>query len=628
MTLLVTLMPFKSESLHGFLIRLAHENLVPSVTHLLKPVGLKPRLSYPDELLARISVEFGLDSGVLEACNPAAEYSQPLLNPRFQRALLTPVCPQCLAEQAFLRQAWAHELITACIEHGTRLIERCPNCSEPISLNRAAVAFCGCCGFALAEAPAVLAEDHELGLAALLASAEHPARGALPGALASGEAPLTIGEFLRFLAAHIQLESSGKTTRKVTRPSSLEESRVLINRVWTVLGVWPDTLQQFIHARIQAGEGPGLKKRLGSWYGMLHKEFSDSAYSFFRDELTSIIVQKFDGHINLRLRTISPDRQEEKTWLSAGEAARLVGVGEQIFAALVANNTIPGRVQTVGKSRFISVERSVVEQLDAVRKAHLSATDARKRLGVSKVFFERFIQAGGLKRLAKAERPTLVSGEYRLEDVDAVVKLLLSQVTHKAIPAEYSIGIQDISGKRGVSNDRVCSTLQDILHNVVKPVELVAGMPGIAGLRFDRREIQERLDDGQQETVFLITELVRASGWKHECIKAWIQGGYLDTSLEKRGKRWVNVIPLSALIRFMSRYAVLADLAQRSNSKSNWLLQSLRPAEISEAVAPTNATGVRRGILLSVDDLLRGAQLRRSPKLSEIADTFCSTEKA
>ncbi|MDT4848607.1 hypothetical protein FQZ97_827010 [compost metagenome] len=408
---------------------------------------------------------------------------------------------------------------------------------------------------------------------------------------------------------------------------TLEESRVLVDRLWSVLGHWPMALEQWVVMRLQAGEGPGLKKRLGSWYGMLHREFADPAYSFFRDELAAIVLKHFDGHINLRLRTLSPEQQQDKAWLSSAEAARLLGIGNQILAARVVDGTIPGRVHTVGSSRYASLERSVVEQLDTARRAHLSATDARKRLGVSKVFFERFIQAGGLVRLAKVDRPVLVAGDYRLADVDAVIRQLHHQLRPRSIPSAHSVGLQDISARRGVSNDRISGILQDILHGVIAPVAVIAGMPGIAGLRFDWREIQARLTNEWREPTLLITDLVRLSGWKHECIKAWIAGGFLRTSQEKRGRRQETVIPLSALIQFMSRYAVLADLAKRAGSKSNWILQSLKPAGIREALAPQTGTGARRGVLLSVDDLLFGAQLRRPLRFTEIVEAFCMKDQ-
>ena len=625
MTLMIVLSPHEQETLHGYLMRLASGNLLPSVDSLLKPTRIKPRQAYTLVQLEKIAAEFGLNLGALTIRNPAPGHTEPLLNQRFQRAQSSPVCPLCLGAQPYLKMAWSHDLLTACTEHGTRLIDQCPNCSTPLSLQRGKVDLCENCGFHLACAPSVPADESELAISALLSSTVHPARRLLPGELGHGQAPSTIGEFLCFLAAHIQPGAEGQEkSRKVPKPTSLQESRAVVDRLWMVLGIWPQTLQQLVIANIESGTGPGLKKRLGSWYGMLHKEFADPAYSFFREELTSIIVQNFDGHINLRLRTLSPATQDEKAWLSAAEAARFLGVGEQILATLVINSEIEGRVHVVGKNRYVAVERTVIEQLASVRRAHLSATDARKRLGVSKVFFERFIQAGALKRLAKVDRPPLVTGEYRLEDVDAVISLLIKQTLHIAIPPEQTVGILDISGKHGVSNDRVCSILQDILHGVLRPVALVSGMPGISGLRFNRRDIHERLDEVQRDPVLLITDLVRISGWKHESIKAWIEVGFLKAVQEKRGTRLVTVIPVSSLIRFMSQYAVLADLARRANSKSNWILESLRPAKIHAAVAPVTGTGVTRGVLLSVDELLKGAQLRTLPLFADIADAFCA----
>src|SRR5690606_18219687 len=242
-------------------------------------------------------------------------------------------------------------------------------------------------------------------------------------------------------------------------------------------------------------------------------------------------------------------------------AARLLGVAPDILANLVITQQIDGRVHQEGKSRFVAVHRSTLDQIAANRASYLSATEARQRLNVSKNFFERFIQAGGLRRYKRDERPVLVAGEFRMEDVDQVIQRLGECIRHKP-SASVRIGLQDISAKHGISNSKIVGVLQDILHGTVRPVAHVTSLAGQAGLQFDKSEIEQRVRDNDPDVALSVDDLSRVSGWKAGVIKKWIQGGYLKAVEERHGKAKRDVIPVSALIQFLLTYSPTAELSK------------------------------------------------------------------
>ncbi|MCY1443310.1 hypothetical protein D9M71_597160 [compost metagenome] len=65
---------------------------------------------------------------------------------------------------------------------------------------------------------------------------------------------------------------------------------------------------------------------------------------------------------------------------------------------------------------------------------------------------------------------------------------------------------------------------------------------------------------------------------------------------------------MSALLKFMSEYVVLADIARRMESKSVWILRGLMPSGVKPALSPQSFQGTTRGVLLSISDLVKAAQ--------------------
>lgn len=611
MSLPVSLRPLVGETLLGYLMRLSQRNVVPNAVQLLRSCGLRPRLSYTDGELVLMATEFGVAPQQLAAINPTRAAAAPLLRMKFLRRGCQAVCPQCLRQDEYLHQAWQHELVCACPQHGIRLVEACPTCDAPLASARERISVCGC-GQALSAVETVPATPAELALAALFEGVEHPARQALPEAWCAGSPPPDIGEFLDFVAAHLAgIDTSAPMARKAARPKSLAESRARVEGIWSVLADWPLGFTAVIDQRLQQTEGPGLAKRLGSWHGMLHREFSAPAYDFVREILAEHVTTHFDGHLNQRLSTIDPKHLEEKCWLSPAEAGRFIGIGAELLRAAVLSGEVKGKLSVSGANRFVSLHRDEVETIRRNRLAYLTATEARNRLGVSKVLFQRLLQAGALRRYCKRERPPLVSAEFREKEVDALVERLSSNVDARALPEKQQLGLHDMSARRGLTPDQIIGVLQCVLDGRLRPTGQLPDLPGLAGLRFDRREVEALLaadvEDAHEPTL-LITDVVRMQGWKHESILAWIKAGHLRVVHEQRGQQQVTAIPVSALLDFLSRYLVLADAAERVGSKSNWILRGLMPAGVAAVGGASLPGGGQRGVLLEIDALLHAAQ--------------------
>lgn len=613
MSLPVLLHPLERESLFGFLMRVSQRNVVPNAIHLLRSLGLRPRVAYGEDDVLRMAQQLSIPYEQLTLISPSQVSPDPLLRSRFQRKRQM-VCPSCIREGGYLRQAWQHDLVCACSHHNVGLIEVCPTCHEALTMTRGRVEACDCSQL-LANAVAPKASDSELAIAALLEGVSHPMRKLLPEPWQEGLPPTDIAEFLDFIGAHLGgMElTKGDKPRKAARPQTLSNTRDRIAVLWPLLADWPRGFTAAIDQRLQQTEGPGLSKRLGSWYGMLHREFASPAYDLVREVLAKHVAANFDGQLNLRLSTIDPKHLEEKCWLSPAEAGRLIGIGSQLLAMAVINGEVPGKVSTAGVNRYVSLHRDEVKKIRRNRLASLTATDVRKRLGTSKNLFERLMQAGALPRYSKQQRPPLVSAEFREKDVSLLISRLCAALDPREFPVEQQQGLHDLSALHGLSSDQISSVLQRVLDGRLRPVNHLTELPGLAGLRYARHDVEAVLvewleDEHEREPTLLITDLVRMRGWKHENILSWIKDGRLKTVQEQRGNQIVTVIPVSFLLDFLSSYLVLADAAKRVRSKSIWILRGLMPAGIGAVGAAVLHGGGQRGVLLDIDAVLSAAQ--------------------
>lgn len=608
----------QGESLNSLLMRKAELNGYGSAHALMREAGLVMKVMYAPDELEQLRVCFELADHELEQWRH--EGGHYLAQKDFLRSSHSPVCPACLAASGVAQEAWSHLLVTACPTHQTALVSHCPQCMAPICHTRRELGRCDC-GFDLGRAANAPASAFAVGVSALIANLPSAARGALPASLNPLGYETLLPAFL-VLLAKAQGRQCGVFPAKFRFgcASSFEDSLALVGCLEQLLGDWPCRFDTWLTELLSSGGGIGLAKRIGPWYRELFSVYTAPAFDFLRDRFKALVAAHFDGRLGLSTRALMFGNQGTALqWFSAAEAARLIGVAPDILANLVIQEMIPGRVHVEGKNRFVAIHRTSLDQVLANRQAYLSATEARQRLNVSKAFFERFVQAGGLRCYKRDERPLLVAGEYRRAEVDDVIATLLRRVPKTRRSSARGIGLQDISVKQGVSNAKIITVLQDILHGTIRPIAHTPGLAGLAGLQFDKAEIERRIRDHDPDVALSVEHLAQVSGWKASVIKKWIQGGYLRAVEERYGRAKRDVVQVSALIQFLLEFVPTAELSKRLETKTNYLLMSLRPAQVECVVPPQEAGGAHRGLLVRIPDLARGAQLRR-PTLKELAD--------
>ncbi|WP_084497936.1 TniQ family protein [Spongiibacter marinus] len=145
--------PIDGESFRGYLRRVATENGFPTASFLVEPG--KHKFVIEDshfytgsarKVMAAIEPLLRMEPGELDA---SFDGKTSLELAESQRKQLyrgyAAICPACIQERPFIRATWDNALYTVCGTHGVRLIEACPACDTPISLNRGKIDTCPKC---------------------------------------------------------------------------------------------------------------------------------------------------------------------------------------------------------------------------------------------------------------------------------------------------------------------------------------------------------------------------------------------------------------------------------------------------------------------------------------------------
>jgi hypothetical protein len=596
---------FVDESLNGYLLRLAEENFLGSTSALLRRTGIRLKAQYTPRELQAIAEFHGLEAQQLQRLASFPTVHGSLATGAFLRKTAIAVCPECLRHTDYIRQAWHHELFTACPTHQVLLIEQCPECDAPAELNRGAVSRCRC-GYALSEARGRPADAANLFISSvLLAQPSHPCL--LSGLSDEPGVPADVDKFLLFLA-NLTLPTPQRKNAAISFQRALE-----INQACYALAEdLPDRFRAFVQAKVQAAnqlKSSRFVHHLGPWYKELNTAFTSTAYSSVRATVCSVMLEQADAPINRKMKYIAAELLGLKKTFTASEAARLLGSSPDRIVSLVKTGRLSGEIMSGAAVEFCVVDRSAVEAQQQAAKGLVAGKELLSLLNITRRVRERLLASGVLNRVTDSDKPLFAKGDYRVEDIQRLVDTLAEGCRHVA--SASSVGLDDISGKR-FSGQQMHELYRLIFGGQIKPVVRDAGIQGLAAFRFDHDELVGHLRLEPSLPELTITDLTKITRWKHETIKAWIDRGLLPARTElDEGKRRV-FISVANLVTFLSRYVVVADAAERLGSKSIWLTKPLKTKGVLAQGAHATREGSQRGLLLSADALINVASGRTS----------------
>lgn len=604
---------FEDESLHGYLVRFADENSLDSVGQLLRPLQINYKASFSDNELAVLSDAYGMELSKLHAMSGFEAFKSSVAAGVFLRRKGIGVCPACLAESAYIRQAWHHELVVACTQHDCLLVTQCPECEAPITLRGSSFSVCRC-GCDLLDIVTTPADESSIFVANLLAADPLEQRQILR---LKDESP-NLDELDRFLIflANLSLAKPQRRNAAISVSSALEINRA----IFAIAADFPERFRAFVEARVAYANGQKTSRyisNLGTWYRDLHHHFSSPAYRSIREIVYRVIIEKAQTTINRRFKQIDVELMDLKSIFTAAETARALKSSPDRVVSYVKQGKLAGKINKSGRVEYCLVDRATIEAEQLAADEIIHGRDLLAALNISKRVRERLLECGALRRVTEAELPLFARGQYRKSDVTRLVDSLSENCTR--VEAESVLSLDEICG-RTFTSEHMGELYRQIFSGQIKPVDQMSGVVGLAAFRFDRKDLDAIAKPAERKGEFTITDLTRLLPWKHETIKSWIENGHLSCRYELVGKRKQVVISLIDLIAFLSTYVVVADAAQRVGSKSVWLMQPLKSKGVLLPRQHVNESGAQRGLLFSVDALInvvsgRSPEYRRERQL-------------
>lgn len=594
--------PANDESAIGYIRRLGIANGYNSWRSLMHAAEINPSRHALWKSRQRLCRALGIDDSWLTQVFPDNTTGIGHRHHFFGRADADPVCPACLLDNPYVRQAWNHSLVTACPEHKVALLDICPSCDLPLQQTRWDIARCDC-GFELSAAKPSGVSALQLWVSSRLQGAPAPVDGLFE--IGSGSDYIKLGELLFNLSVRFD-PTETVLPAKVRMPKTIAESqRVLAPLEW-LFADWPNNFKTHLQTRLAAGPANRftLSGRLGPWYLALSKQCQGSHFSPVWQAFSDVIIETFDG--NLRgAHTLTPSPNVQRKYLSAAETAHSLGMSPTVLRRGIREGQVQAVVTKQGTQYALAmIERSEIERVRKLRSNWQPVSVASQILQTPESILNSLVGAGLLEHDPDWQKSALKTGPVSIESLGGLKERLLAYQVKRE--CSETIPFRELTGRRTSDVTALKNLFKAIFRGELPSVGAIAGA-GIGGLLFDATEVKRYLGSVALDSGYTLLQLEKALGWKYESLAYWVDTGLLGSeNILLRGKH-ARIVPLPALIEFQRTWLPISEIAKLSGSKASAITRKLRAQGVAIAGGKTTSSGTQRGGLVRITDILTKA---------------------
>ncbi len=425
--------PYPTESLVGYVLRLAEENGYYSPWSVYSLAGLKQNeIRTSGFKLEKLAAIINRPVRELEGIG----FSAPPKQPRWARLLgnsLVPtdlnivdpgLCPRCVADKGFIEAHWHLTLMVGCPVHECRTASFCPKCGKRLRLFRLGLLECSCGGNLLdCVLPAIPKAD-----AALL----DIIRRKVLGIPANDQNPLALPQdqltAMNLRSMLLVVRTLGRHRMIADKGPSLEDELQLLSAAARVLLDWPNNfiaLLLDIGKRLEPSGKGGVRGQFESIYSTLFKNRAIDPHEqtdFLKVAFLEFAENHWDrGYLDPKLLK-QARRKVRSRFITQSEFAARLGIHVLTASRLLKDQKIPSRRVRCGKSERILVDANSDAIPHTCAGKIYRERDAAKRMGLS-VGLLRALKNSGIFEF-NHRLPT--KGGYHELDIDAFTKRLLA----------------------------------------------------------------------------------------------------------------------------------------------------------------------------------------------------------
>ncbi|MGF6596306.1 hypothetical protein P3T23_001013 [Paraburkholderia sp. GAS448] len=595
MSLVVTYAPREGESGFGYYRSLTADNVLSNWRELAGIAGVQRTrsalLGHADFVAGQLGLESEwahLASGQEAVCRSWG---------RLHRAQNDAVCPDCLADEPWLRHYWEHTYATACPHHRIQLVDRCSDCGESLSPHRYHIDRCDC-GHELRMLPRIPATRSQQWLSTLIASAGKQSGGIEPDL--RGADINTLVQVVGTLCLYAD-PTMPAPRRSVALPKSIAEAVDFLEPLEALLADWPAGFSAHVETRIATGkpEARTLNTLLGRWYIDLRKLCQGTALEPFLKIIIEVAAARFDGILGLdSAKAIAEDATE---YMRAPDAASAIGVSVSRLHKAVQVGECGYRTRRAGtRGQLYEIPRAEVSRVQAWRGEWMTCAQACELAGAPSSVLEHMMAAGVIRSDVNWRQDILKGGQVERGSVVGLFERIRDAAEPAAAAEDERVLWSAFTSRRMGDRQAIQNLMRAIDEGKIKAV--VRGRR-LGDMAFRRDDVAAYFGTPLLEAGMSIQQLSKFTGWKWESISHWIERGLLDSqSIVLRGQSCRVVLP-HQLLAFRQTYVPLADLARGMGTKSSALSKLLSGIELVGALQLPG--GNARGGLVRIVDLGR-----------------------
>lgn len=589
--LCVRCIPETEETLQGFMLRIAAANGYPRLSWLLQVARL-PRAFASDACdlgpLARMLGQPADDLNGLATWPVTGSTGRVTFGSTYASKGLVSlgrkrICTDCVRGRHIIRRLWLLQPVVACPEHGTLLIDRCPDCGTDLQFYDLPVEGCPC-GWGAHTAASGAAAMSLVQVARMLATL---AEGRTTDA---GAAPVRSLDGALRLVWLASTTSAGESWRSdhMSKPD-VATLAPMIEKAAPILLDWPAGFHRWMSGHGRTGDGRvGVRAEFGPWLGRLTQVLRVEGCEEVADEARSWLAARW-GRGLLKPSSFLASSGHPFGRLTAREAASRLGIRAASVGRMIDAGEIEAEVRAMGRRTLRRVDPASVDRVLAAVAGTLDAEGAAARLGgtVRAVDAMRTI---GLLPAAKILVDGRRSRRYAIGDVDAAAERLLA-IALPLDDVDHCVRLSELPARKQVSLGRVIGAIttgaarcwrggmdgEPVFHRIrVRLPEVAGASPSVTG-KLSVREAAKALGLSTR----MIPALVAAG-----CLRASPASGVRHRAIAKRG------IDAASVASFGSRYALSRDIAAVHGTSIKDVIARLRAAGAEPLVESDSRAGI------------------------------------
>ena len=583
--LVLTPAPFATESLLGYVLRLAENNGYKGPAEILMAAGYDEKERRTAGFsLEKLAATVGRDPAELEGISyygqaDGAPIRCKILSHELHKYLkASPLqlkkpafCPVCVKEAAYIEAFWDLALAVACPRHRCKVLEACPACGKPLTWFRPGLLRCGCG----ADLSVAALDPADPGVSDLMAVIEAKLHGKpLSGLRSCSGLPLAHLEPLSLLSLLTMLEGLAKQKYMSLGQVENKEPYRTVQAASEVLSHWPSGLHALLKdlGETVVGNNPSaasVKKQFLKFCGpMFNVKVYGDGVKFLRDEFLKFSLESWNKGIVDPRMLAGRGKEGDPRFVSASALARAANVDSRTIKSWTEKGLISVRQEVVGKAvRYIVDQKEVGIAAQAPGKTyHVREAAARLEIPVSVLGHLKESGHFAVTHMPKHKK------SFHEADLSIFHKRLLGKsvaISDRAIDESSAVSLREILHyARFGSTTHKAKFVEAYLDGAVRSM----GRRGttLGDVLFSNAEIDRYVRESRALALGdTLTQLesARLIGCDVRAIRGLLEKGYLD------GKTTDDVtrVQRQSIESFSRRFVPLAILAKKYETSSKRL---------------------------------------------------------